>query len=248
MYFSQGNLQYIGSASTPYWKFANHQWDYLGDNGQGSTSQNVDRDLFGWGTSGYNHGANCYQPWSTGSGYSSYYAYGNANYNLYDQTGQADWGYNAISNGGNQVGLWRTMTFNEWKFVFINRNTPSGIRYVKATVNNVNGVILVPDDWSISTYNLNSTNNSEASFSSNTISQSVWEVILESAGCVFMPAAGYRFGISVDGLEDSGYYWSSSYYQNEYACDVFLCDGDFTTTGFFRRDGGLSVRLVRGRE
>lgn len=29
VYFSKGNLQYIGSASTPYWKFAEHQWDYL---------------------------------------------------------------------------------------------------------------------------------------------------------------------------------------------------------------------------
>ena len=33
VYFSQGNLQYIGSAATPYWKFAEKQWDYLGDNG-----------------------------------------------------------------------------------------------------------------------------------------------------------------------------------------------------------------------
>ena len=34
--FSKGNLQYIGSASTPYWKFADNQWDYLGT----STNQN----------------------------------------------------------------------------------------------------------------------------------------------------------------------------------------------------------------
>ena len=31
--FSQGNLQYIGSASTPYWKFADKQWETLGNNG-----------------------------------------------------------------------------------------------------------------------------------------------------------------------------------------------------------------------
>ena len=64
--FSQGNLQYIGSAATPYWHFAENQWDYLGTTtGQNSSNENVDRDLFGWGTSGYNHGAICYQPWST---------------------------------------------------------------------------------------------------------------------------------------------------------------------------------------
>ena len=55
VYFSQGNLQYIGSAATPYWKFADNQWDYLGTTtGQNSSNQNVDRDLFGWGASGWN--------------------------------------------------------------------------------------------------------------------------------------------------------------------------------------------------
>ena len=29
VYFSKGNLQYIGSADTPYWRFAENQWDYL---------------------------------------------------------------------------------------------------------------------------------------------------------------------------------------------------------------------------
>ena len=74
--FSQGNLQYIGSASTPYWKFAEHQWDCLGTTtGQNSSDENVDRDLFGWGTSGYDHGAVCYQPWSTSQTNSDYFPY-----------------------------------------------------------------------------------------------------------------------------------------------------------------------------
>ena len=145
--FSQGNLQYIGSAATPYWKFADHQWDCFGDNGQGSDNQDVNRDLFGWGTSGYNHGANCYQPWSTSQTYSDYYSYGNSSYNLFDQSGQADWGYNAISNGGNlENSGWRTLTQAEWQYLFNTRSTASGIRFAKAQVNNVNGVILLPDD------------------------------------------------------------------------------------------------------
>ena len=73
--FSQGNLQYIGSAASPYWQFAENQWDYLGDNGQGSTASNADRDLFGWGTSGYNHNNMCYRPWDTEKDPSRYYAY-----------------------------------------------------------------------------------------------------------------------------------------------------------------------------
>ena len=148
VYFSQGNLQYIGSAATPYWKFAENQWDYFGDNGQGSDSQTVDRDLFGWGTSGYNHGASAYQPWATSTGYGDYYAYGNSSNNLYDGNGQADWGYNAIANGGNTENSgWRTLTEAEWYYVIKIRATESGIRYAKATVNGVNGVVLLPDNW-----------------------------------------------------------------------------------------------------
>lgn len=80
VYFSKGNLQYIGSASTPYWQFAENQWDYIGSF-NGSTFSNVDRDLFGWGTSGYNHGAICYQPWDMDVHSGRYYAYGNPSYN-----------------------------------------------------------------------------------------------------------------------------------------------------------------------
>ena len=90
VFFSQGNLQYIGSASTPYWKFADNQWDYLGTStGQDASEPYRDRDLFGWGTSGYNHRANCYYPWSTSVANGDYYAYGSDTCNLCDQIGRA---------------------------------------------------------------------------------------------------------------------------------------------------------------
>ena len=80
VYFSQGNLQY--KASTNIWRFAENQWDYVGTQNSGSsgtsggTVSGSDNsmisatyegwiDLFGWGTSGYYHGATCYLPWST---------------------------------------------------------------------------------------------------------------------------------------------------------------------------------------
>jgi hypothetical protein len=211
VFFSKGNLQYIGSASTPYWKFAENQWDYLGSTtGQNSTNQSVDRDLFGWGTSGYNHGATYYHPWNTSTANSGYYAYGQHTNNLYDQTGKADWGYNPISNGGNQTNQWRTLTTKEWAYLLNTRTTPSGIRYAKAKVNNVNGLILVPDYWSTIYYILNNTNSNTASFNSNVISESQWRV-LEQRGAVFLPAVGYREGTTLYNSGSIGYYWSSSY-------------------------------------
>ena len=247
--FSQGNMQYIGSASTPYWKFAEHQWDYLGDNGQGSTNSDVDRDLFGWGTSGYNHGAVCYQPWSTIPINSKYYAYGSDTYNLFDQTGQADWGYNAISNGGNTENCgWRTLTKDEWEYIFDTRSTASGIRYAKAKVNYVNGVILLPDDWSTSYYTLNSTNSTSANFTSNTITASQWNT-LEQHGAVFLPAAGCRLsGTSVSGVGDYGYYWSASCYDSNNAYNVYFLSGFLYPSKYNYRYLGRSVRLVAPAE
>ncbi len=238
VYFSQGNLQYRASTNT--WQFAEHQWDYVGeDNSNISQTYSGWIDLFGWGTSGYNHGAVCYQPWSTSTTYSDYYAYGSYTYNLYDQTGQADWGYNAISNGGNTTHTWRTLTHEEWIYVFHTRNTPSGIRYAKAKVNNRNGVILLPDDWQSSYYSLST----GAGFSSNIITATQWAT-LEQYGAVFLPAAGYRNGTSVSDVGSYGLYWSASYDDSDDAWRVLFNDSNTNTAYYNNRYYGLSVRLV----
>ena len=223
VYFSQGNLQYIGSASTPYWKFAENQWEYLGTStGQFSTNQNVDRDLFGWGTSGWDNGNVFYQPYDTeslkteGDGYE--YGYGPTDgtndllvFSLTGIYANADWGvYNAISNGGDVPGLWRTLTCPEWSYVFFSRTTESGILFAKAIVNEVIGLVLLPDDWRSSTYTLNNTDDIFAPFNSNMISIENWQN-LEANGAVFLPAAGCRQGtLGVNSLGSSGSYWSSS--------------------------------------
>ena len=257
VYFSQGNLQYKASTNT--WRFAENQWDYVGTQNppggnpggtvSGSDNSNISQtysgwiDLFGWGTSGYNHGAVCYQPWSKSPTFSDYYAYGQETYNLYDQTGQADWGYNAISNGGNQANQWRTLTTDEWAYVFNNRTTSSGIRYAKANVNNVNGVILLPDDWSSDTYSFTNTDNASC-FSSNVITTSQWNT-LEQAGAVFLPAAGYRSGSSVGNVGSGGYYWSASRDDSNSAYNVRFFDSGLDPQTRSYRYAGHSVRLVR---
>ena len=252
VYFSQGNLQYIGSAATPYWKFADNQWDVLGTTtGQNSSDQNVDRDLFGWGTSGWNNGNMYYQPYDTqnNGNASQGYGYGPTDgtsytYNLTGTYANADWGvYNPISNGGNQANQWRTLTQPEWAYVFNTRTTSSGIRYAKANVNNVNGVILLPDDWSSDTYSLSNTNSTGASFSSNTISASQWNT-LEQAGAVFLPAAGLRIGTSVSYVGSYCYYWSASYGNSNQAYGVYFYSlGSLGSND--SRDCGYSVRLVQ---
>lgn len=242
--FSQGNLQYIGSAGTPYWKFADKQWESLGDNGQGSTSQYVDRDLFGWGTSGYNHGAVCYQPWSTSQTNSDYFAYGNRYRDLNYSTGQADWGYNAIRNGGNQENSgWRTLTNDEWTYLLDGRNTPSGIRFAMGNVNGVDGLILLPDNWDASTYTLNETNDDYGGFYANTISATDWTTILEANGAVFLPKTVGRDGTSIT---NNCNYWTSTHNDiNQANCVYFANNYVGFGNSVNNRSTGNVVRLVK---
>ena len=270
VYFSQGNLQYQASTNT--WRFAEHQWDYVGtqtpdNNGNaggtinGSDNKNISQtydgwiDLFGWGTSGYNHGANAYQPWSISRNNSDYYAYGNSSYYLYDQTGQADWGYNAISNGGNTENSgWRTLSQPEWDYLFNTRGTASGIRFAKARVNGVKGVILLPDGWDASFYTLNYTNSTSIGYNNNTISSTDWINVLEANGAVFLPAGGMRtYGTYIWGASERGFYWSASYSYNGYIGNAYgvhftssACN--FNATEENDRYKGQSVRLVRNAE
>ena len=244
--FSQGNLQYRASNDT--WRFAEHQWDIIGSDNQNiSSTYDGWIDLFGWGTSGHNHGAVCYQPWSVSTSYFDYYAYGSTSYNLNEQTGQADWGCNPIRNGGNQPNQWRTLTHDEWVYLFSTRSTTSGKHYAKAKVNSVNGVILLPDNWETSYYTLNSLDTPGAAFTSNTIDPSQW-VALEQHGAVFLPAAGDRSGSSVGGAGSYGVYWSASYNDSSGAYTVYFNDGSLNTGYYGYRYGGLSVRLVRPAE
>ena len=285
VFFSQGNLQYQASTNT--WRFAEHQYDYIGGivperfynganslwpgNVYGSNNRDISPhytgwiDLFGWGTSGYHDSQDPdnvnYQPWSTEwtasqnwSSSQNSLGYGPsinmASPNLTGSSANYDWGvYNPISNGGNKPGIWRTLTEAEWSYLFFSRTTTSGIRYAVAQVNNVNGIILLPDNWEKSYYSINNTNQKNKDFESNVISSIDWVDNLQAYGAVFLPQAGYRVKTDYHaGLK----YWSASVHSlidiSAYAanCIEWPDDSSFrckTDSNSWRCDG-LSVRLV----
>ena len=244
--FSQGNLQY--QASTGTWRFAENQADYIGEgNANVGETYNGWIDLFGWGTSGYNHGANAYQPWNTSENYKDYYAYGDAHNHLFDQSGQADWGYNAIGNGGNTENAgWRTMRHEEWKYLMEERATTSGMHFANACVDGTNGMLLFPDDWDGS-YTINAADHYSADFSNNTISATDWTG-LQSAGAVFLPAAGVRAeGAQMAYIQSGSVYWASTASSNELAYSMYFIVGEKTRdVDANNRILGASVRLVMG--
>ena len=244
VWFSQGNLQYQASTNT--WRFANEQTEYIGTaNSQISATNSEWIDLFGWATSNYNHNNACYQPWSTSDVDSYYYAYGSYQAHLFGDSGKADWGYNAISNGGNTEHSWRTLTSAEWVYVFKHRDTPSGIRYAKASIGNVNGVILLPDDWDASFYVLNSPNLQDARYNSNVISLEEWKNVLEPLGAVFLPVAGNRNKTNIYGVNNYGCYWASTGGGEIKAYYVNIKNTSFDPGTFEARHYGYSVRLVQ---
>ena len=235
IYFSQGNLQY--QASTGTWRFADNQYDMVGDANANISSSNTGWiDLFGWGTSGYN----------------SIYPYSNDNY-AYAFEGEStdiagtnyDWGvYNKISNGGNQAGMWRTLTYNEWRYLRYDR-TDADALYGTAKVNGVNGCIFLPDDWTTPT---GVTFKCGANgYSENTYSSSDWSK-MEANGAVFLPAAGYRGGTDVNYVGSNGYYWSGSANDYDYAHCLDFDGGSVYADDYDYRYDGQSVRLVQDAE
>ena len=240
VFFSQGNLQY--RASTDTWRFAEYQYDYVGSfNSNISSTYNGWIDLFGWGTSGWNSGAVCYQPWSASTSSSHYCPSGSFTNDLTGSYADADWAYhNAISNGGNVAHLWRTLTSAEWKYLFNTRANASSKRGI-GNINGVGGLIILPDSWTLP---------SGCSFTSgiasyyhvwthNSYTLSQWAA-MEAAGAVFLPAAGYRSGTFVTNVGYDGFYWSST--------GVYIMSfssNDLNAAGNGNTDGGFSVRPVR---
>lgn len=240
VYFSQGNLQY--RASDGRWRFAEHQYDCIGVYNNNISSTYSDYiDLFGWGTSGWDSGARCYQPWSTNTSNSDYYPGNSPTNDLTGDYANADWGvYNAIYNGGNQSGQWRTLTKDEWEYLFNERNNAL-IKFGHGQVNGMYGMILLPDSWTLpSGLSFTAGNNS---WVNNIYTTEQWEQ-MQANGAVFLPAAGYRSGVSVNVVGNEGYYWSASYYNGNSANNVYFKNSYLDSEYYFGRYRGFSVRLV----
>ena len=227
--FSPGNLQYQASTNT--WRFAENQWDYVGeDNANISDTYDGWIDLFGWGT-------------GDKPTYTSTYAYDSAYLNF------IDWGTNPICNGMEYQ--WYALKEINWLYL-LNRETESGILYAAATVNGVKGLILLPDNWDASVYTFVGYNYNQSTFDTHILTASQWKT-LESHGSVFLPAAGMRYETTVDRVQDVGMYWTGSSESSGlplwgYVFYVQFYGGAPGLPNYCGRGCGLSVRLVRDAE
>ena len=237
--FSKGNLQYTQSTNT--WSFASAQYEMIGTDNvtggsvtsdqygddKGGTALADKSDLFGWSTSSTNFGVSTSED--------------NADYS----GSFVDWGTNQI--GDDAPNTWRTLTYGEWNYVVFNRPNASSLVGV-AQVNGVNGLILLPDDWACPSgitfkSGFHSSNGVDYYAAYQTFTADQWSQ-LEAAGAVFLPAAGYRRGSAVDGVQGNGGYWSATENDSNGASYLyFVSDEAYMIYDF--RNYGHSVRLVK---
>lgn len=244
VHFSPGNLQATttDNGANWTWAFAANQWDYIGEaaannsiSGDGTVSENGTVDLFGWSTVATYYGINDDQDNGTYSG------------------DFKDWG--GLTIGSDAPGTWRTLTKDEWTYLF-NGRSEKGVenRFAKAYldtnsdgIGDVHGVILLPDNYThpsglnpIDGINVTGS----TSYNSNNYNEEQWAQ-MEANGAVFLTAAGYR-GISFSYVGERGYYWSST--EDELATtQAFMMNfssGNLFPSRSNQKHYGNSVRLV----
>ena len=224
--FSKGNLQYTQSTDT--WSFADNQYDYLGEaNIAIDADVLADKvDLFGWSTSATNFGVSTSEDNNDYSG------------------SFVDWGTNQI--GSDAPNTWRTLSYDEWYYLRYNRTNADNLVGV-AQVNGVNGLILLPDNWTCPAgvtfkSGFHSSYGVDYYAAYQTFTAAEWSK-LEAAGAVFLPASGYRGGPDVNEVQYCSIYWSATEHNVGAYCLYFYSDEAYMHYGF--RCTGWSVRLVK---
>ena len=250
VYFSQGNLQYTQSTAT--WAFAEHQYDMIGtDNVTGGTVSHDARkgdevsdealadkiDLFGWS------GSTAAVQWGVGISSNS----------AADYSGDfVDWGSNTI--GTDAPDTWRTLTRDEWKYVLSKRPdayTKRGVARINLSSDGTvyaNGLILLPDTWTAPAgitfkSGVASEQSVQAYADYQTFTLSEWQQ-LESAGAVFLPAAGMRSTTQVLYVHHNVTLWTATYDDATYVGQVYA-DSESIGTYLSERYYGKTVRLVQ---
>ena len=223
VYFSKANLRY--DESTHVWSFHENQIDgcigyVTGSYPQGTnvTPNGTKMDRFSWGLHG-----------STTTGETDWVD-GSRNLNSTDGT---DWGCALTGEGNNN---WRTLTAAEWNYLLNNANRGSK-RFMKVTIGTFNitdpntnttynnllitGLFIAPDQFDPSKYSF--TSGFASKTWNNVTCQSIniadATILLEEAGCVFLPALGYRdsngyqayyYYSKATNYNFVGYYWSAT--------------------------------------
>lgn len=273
--FAPGNLQATTSvmptSENPLgviseWRFASNQRTLVGNTDSNKFYAKGDVDLFCWvgASATYDSYGVIYQSEIVDDYHGS----------VVSEELKSDWGTLIIDDYASNT--WRTPTSSDWLNVFNTRSSSTikdsessdiaNARFIKANVEGLAGLILFPDNY-VHPYgmsnpaNINKTGAESGgptvAWNTNTITLVNWEK-MEAAGCVFLPAAGYRdFGNSghwIGGRNDTSdpqvRYWSRNGAQNSSSVKSALGLNFNNTKGWVSSNGsirryGIAVRLIR---
>lgn len=243
--FAPANLQY--DVTTMTWSFAEHQYDEpLGASGDVI-------DVFGWACSGYHDpddaGNIHYLPTDNATGVTGNEdnptGYGPSAIDgvpcdLYTLRGEKyanyDWG-RYCSIVGYMLGSFRTLSREEWDYLFTGRDSADYLSTQTAGIDDVWGVVLMPDnmnelwdpekweDWKLAV--------DEGSYDMTYTAEEWTE--MEELGCIFLPQY------------PNGYWSSSCIMDNPIAASYMNFNewGAVTTEGTIERYKKCAVRLVK---
>ena len=215
VHFSHGNLRY--TVSSGIWDFYPNQYDCA------STYESNVISLFNWG---YNETQSIIPDGS----FTNNVSLASGNLML-----EQDWGYHV-----GEKNTWRTLTTKEWQYLFNEgayaNATRAGLYAYGVTVaGKENCTVLYPDDFS-------GTKVSNGDLTSyDTASE--WEAA-QNEGVVCLPAVGYRSSGSVNYVNQTATYWSSTAYDSNNAYIVYFSSSDLLPGSYNKRDNGYAVRLV----
>lgn len=229
--FSRGNLvATINESGAPtVWKFARHQYDYLGAGGANLTIGTAagDVDLFCWSTN------------ATNNNWGIFPKKVKEDIEGYTSGSFVDWGVN-IEDGK----TWRTLSRSEWYYLFKSRSNAANLYQINVTVCGKPACVVVAPDQCLNGYTFQK--------SKMAYDETEWAEA-EAAGLVCLPCAGYCYkkDASMDeqvvNVGTYAIYYSSTVYTgglNKNAYTVQFTPTDFNADGSTYRNYGCSVRLV----
>ena len=193
--FAKGNLRYDGDTEgyEAEWSMAPQQYEIFGESNvrvrSGNTYPASPRDLFCWSNT------------DTRYGIYNYYYDSEEETQEYFHGDFTDWGTNPNVTAALGAG-WSTLNKDEWTYLLTERENAATLKAF-ATVNNVKGLILLPDDW---------TGGAPAA----TYTAEAWAT-METAGAVFLPIAGQMTAVynpdtygATTTYTTGAVYWTSS--------------------------------------
>lgn len=228
--FSRGNLWSNPTVTPQTWSFENDQFS-CAPSASGYYVNNHISHFYWEATGNYGTGEKCVT--STGS-----------------KSDVLDWGVPFCSANNFATGTWYTLSLEEWKYIL---NSRSGNRFAKAVVKDLKGLILFPDSYTgtATGAGLAAVNNDEAEFPQTSMSAATWSA-MEAAGCVFLPATGFRVyhifasACVVADVNVGCRYWSATASDSSegWAYDIAVNDISIAYFGNGSREEGMAVRLV----